>query len=393
MKIKLADRVGKVEEYYFSTKLRQIAQMRAEGHQVINLGIGSPDQQPSSQVIDRLCKEARNADYHGYQSYAGIPELKSAASRWYKRKFNVDLDPATEILPLIGSKEGIMHLSMTYLQEGDDVLVPDPGYPTYRAAAKLTGATPVSYDLTEESNWWPQFEKLEDSDLSRVKMMWINYPHMPSGARGSFRLFDQLIDFANRHQILLCHDNPYAFILNETPESILAADGAKEVAVELNSLSKTFNMAGWRIGLMSGAAERISEVLRFKSNMDSGMFKPAQLAAVEAFDQPDAWYQKVNDLYRSRRRVAESILETLGSRFDDKQVGMFLWGEVPEGYEDGYAIADEILEKSHVFITPGNIFGENGKRYIRISLCSTEQTLQEALTRIKALQGVKSTVA
>jgi aspartate/methionine/tyrosine aminotransferase len=386
MKIKLADRVGQVEEYYFSTKLRQIAEMRANGLDVINLGIGSPDLKPSQTVIDRLSQEAQQEDQHGYQSYIGIPELREAIAAWYKRKFAVDLKATNEILPLIGSKEGIMHLSMTYLQAGDQVLVPNPGYPTYRSAALLAGAEVVHYDLTESNHWQPLVSDLKKMDLSKVKMMWINYPHMPSGALASLSLFPDLVSFAKRHQILLCHDNPYAFILNKNPQSIMSVSGAKEVAVELNSLSKTFNMAGWRVGFMVGNADRVSEVLRFKSNMDSGMFKPLQLAAVEALNQTDDWYGRVNDTYQSRRIVAEEILMALGCTFDSKQVGMFVWAKIPDHYTDGYALADEVLSRTHVFITPGNIFGDNGSRFIRISLCSKHQVLKSALERINQWQ-------
>jgi aspartate/methionine/tyrosine aminotransferase len=383
MKIRLADRVSQVEEYYFSAKLRQIAQMRAEGHDVINLGIGSPDLKPAQVVIDRLSQEAQLDDHHGYQSYIGIPELRGAIADWYRQKFNVDLNPSDQVLPLIGSKEGILHLSMTYLQSGDQVLVPDPGYPTYRSAALLAGADVINYDLTEATQWLPDLQQLEKMDLSRVKMMWINYPHMPSGATATESLFQDLVAFARRHRILLCHDNPYAFILNDHPRSILSVDGAIDVAVELNSLSKTFNMAGWRVGFLVGNAHRISDVLRFKSNMDSGMFKPLQLAAVEALKQSDEWYKKVNDVYRTRRVVAESIVKTLGCTFDPAQAGMFVWARIPDHYLDGYALADEILNSTHVFITPGNIFGHNGRKYIRISLCSKEDVLQNALKRIE----------
>ncbi len=383
MEIRLADRVSQVEEYYFSTKLRQIAQMRAEGHDVINLGIGSPDLKPAQVVIDRLSQEAQLDDHHGYQSYNGIPELRGAIAEWYKRKFNVDLNPSDQVLPLIGSKEGILHLSMTYLQMGDQVLVPDPGYPTYRSAALLAGADVINYDLTEDTQWLPNLQQLEKMDLSRVKMMWINYPHMPSGATASQSMFENLVAFARRHRILLCHDNPYAFILNDQPRSILSVVGAIDIAVELNSLSKTFNMAGWRVGFLVGKANRISDVLRFKSNMDSGMFKPLQLAAVEALKQSDEWYQRVNDAYRTRRAVAESIVETLECTFDPDQAGMFVWARIPDHYPDGYALTDEILNNTHVFITPGNIFGHNGQKYIRISLCSKESILLDALKRIE----------
>lgn len=382
MKIKLADRVGQVEEYYFSTKLRQIADMKAAGKDVINLGIGSPDLKPSQAVIDRLSQEAQQEDQHGYQSYIGIPELREAIAKWYRRKFSVDLNPINEILPLIGSKEGIMHLSMTYLQPGDQVLVPNPGYPTYSSAAKLAGAEVISYNLREETGWMPEIPELERLDLTQVKMMWINYPHMPSGALGSSSLFADLVAFAQKHQILLCHDNPYAFILNKNPQSIMSTAGAIEVAVELNSLSKTFNMAGWRIGFMVGNKDRIAEVLRFKSNMDSGMFKPLQLAAVEALNQSDDWYDRVNTTYETRRVLAEEILSTLGCSYDSAQVGMFVWARIPENFPDGIALADRILDEAHVFITPGNIFGNNGDKFVRISLCSKESVLERALTRI-----------
>jgi aspartate/methionine/tyrosine aminotransferase len=385
MKIKLADRVNHVEEYYFSSKLRQIAQMRVSGQDVINLGIGSPDLKPSQKVIDRLCQEAQYDGYHGYQSYIGIPELRGAIAAWYQRKFKVSLDPESEILPLIGSKEGIMHLSMTYLQAGDQVLVPDPGYPSYQSASALAGAEVVTYDLTAQNNWLPDLERLAETDLSRVKLMWLNYPHMPSGATAPLQLFEDLVAFAHEHNVLLCHDNPYAFILNQHPTSILTVDGAKEVAVELNSFSKTFNMAGWRVGFMAAAAERVKEVLRFKSNMDSGMFKPLQLAAVEALNQSDTWYEEVNNTYRERRFLAESILTNLRCTYDSAQVGMFLWGKIPDGYKDGIALADEVLDKALVFITPGNIFGKNGNNYIRVSLCSNQQVLQAALERIKKM--------
>ena len=390
MKIRLANRVSQVEEYYFSTKLRQIAEMRASGLDVINLGIGSPDLKPSQLVIDRLSQEAQQEDQHGYQSYIGVPELRMAVADWYQRKFKVTLNPNGEILPLIGSKEGIMHLSMTYLQPGDQVLVPNPGYPTYRSAALLAGAEVVHYDLTEDTHWMPVIGQLEKMDLSKVRMMWINYPHMPSGATGTPQLFSELVAFARRNEILLCHDNPYAFILNKNPQSILSVDGAKEVAVELNSLSKTFNMAGWRIGFLVGDKDRISEVLRFKSNMDSGMFKPLQLAAVEALNQADEWYDRVNDTYQIRRVLAEKILSALECTYDAGQVGMFVWARIPDLYADGIALADQLLEEAHVFITPGNIFGNNGNKYIRISLCSKEPVLETALKRIEIWKSNKN---
>ena len=382
MKIKLADRVNEVQEYYFSAKLRQIAEMRASGIDVINLGVGNPDLKPAPAVVKRLCREVQNDDSHGYQSYVGIPELRAAMADWYHRKFGVDLDPASEILPLIGSKEGIMHLSMTYLQAGDQVLVPDPGYPSYRSASSLAGAEVKPYGLTADTSWLPNLDQIEGQDLSRVKMMWLNYPHMPTGTVASYNLFDKLVKFAHNHNILLCHDNPYAFILNDNPRSILAVDGAKEVAVELNSLSKTFNMAGWRIGLLTAAADRVKEVLRFKSNMDSGMFRPLQLAAIEALHQSDDWYQEVNSIYSKRRSLAEEIMSSIGCTFDTAQVGMFLWGQIPSTFEDGYDLVDRVLTEARVFITPGNIFGQNGRNYVRISLCNKSEILMESLERI-----------
>ncbi|NND09187.1 MAG: aminotransferase class I/II-fold pyridoxal phosphate-dependent enzyme [Saprospiraceae bacterium] len=381
MKIEVASRVGQVEEYYFSRKLREIAHMRAEGMDIINLGIGSPDRMPSPQVIQRLCEESAKDDQHGYQSYAGIMPLKKAFANWCQDRFALELDPGTEILPLIGSKEGIMHISMTYLEAGDEVLVPDPGYPTYQSAALLTGASVRKYHLSSAEGWQPNLERLAQEDLSRVKIMWVNYPHMPTGARADSGTFAALVKFGIDKDILICHDNPYAFILNDQPQSLLAVPGAKEVVIELHSLSKTFNMAGWRVGFLAGARERIHEVLRFKSNMDSGMFKPLQLAAAEALGLSTDWYEDLNKVYRSRRQLAEELLTNLGCRFDRDQVGMFVWARIPNEYDDGRAMADRILEEAHTFITPGSIFGQGGSKYVRVSLCSTEEVFSEAIRR------------
>jgi aspartate/methionine/tyrosine aminotransferase len=382
MKIKLADRVAHVEEYYFSRKLKEIAQMRANGMDIINLGIGSPDLHPDEAVVARLCMESQNHDQHGYQSYIGIPQFRQAIATWYKEKFQVELDPCHEILPLMGSKECIMHISMTYLQADDIALVPDPGYPTYQSATLLAGATPITYKLDEETGWLPQLNDLSQTDLSRVKIMWVNYPHMPTGATASRAVFKSLVEFAIEHQILLCHDSPYAFIQNNHPLSLLKIKNAKNVVIELSSLSKTYNMAGWRVGFMAAHADRIRDVLRFKSNMDSGMFKPIQLAAVEALQQPQLWHDKMNQIYSYRRLIAESILTTLGCSFNKDQAGMFVWAKIPGHAEDGHAFIDDVLRQTGVFMTPGNIFGNNGRQYVRISLCAKEHILQSALERV-----------
>lgn len=389
MRIRLADRVSHVQEYYFSAKLREIAAMRRDGVDVINMGIGSPDLAPSDVVIDRLHIEAKLPDNHGYQSYIGIPELRDAIASWYERKFEVTVRPESEILPLIGSKEGIMHLSMTYGQEGDEILVPNPGYPTYRSAASLAGATVREYRLNAEGGWLPDLEQLEREGVERVQLMWINYPHMPTGAKASIEDFQKMIEFAQKHEILLCHDNPYAFVLNDEPISLLQIEGAKEVSVELGSLSKTFNMAGWRVGFMVASEQRIKEVLRFKSNMDSGMFRAVQLAAVEALQLGEDWYVQVDETYRSRRAMALKVLERLGCEVDPSQAGMFLWGKIPSRYRDAIALADELLYSAHVFLTPGSVFGSNGNRYIRLSLCNDVAIMEEGLARINSFFAQK----
>ena len=384
MKVKPADRTTTVKEYYFSLKLKQIDQMRKAGADIINLGIGSPDQPPSENTITRLCTEASKTDAHGYQSYIGIPELRKAFAQWYRKYFKVDLDPEKEILPLMGSKEGIMHISMAFVNPGDDVLVPNPGYPTYSSVTSLVGAGIRHYDLDEKNNWEPCLDRLEDSDLSKVKIMWINYPNMPTGARSSLKTYEKLVNFALKYGILLCNDNPYSFILNNDYLSLLAVDGAKETALELNSLSKSHNMAGWRIGMVAGDKEYISNILKVKSNMDSGIFRAMQCAAVEALNNPASWFETVNSCYLKRRRIVEEIMTLLNCSFDKKQTGLFVWGRIPEDIDDCEQFVEDILTKVNVFITPGFIFGSNGNRYIRISLCADENTLTEAAKRIES---------
>jgi len=383
MNIQVAKRLQHTEEYYFSKKLREIDEMNKAGANVINLGIGSPDLPPHPSVIAALNEHAQKPNTHAYQGYKGIPALRAAMANWYNRFYGVTLDADTEVLPLIGSKEGIMHICMTYLQEGDEALVPNPGYPTYRSAVQLSGATVVDYELEEKNGWLPDLAALSKKDLSRVKLMWVNYPHMPTGAVTNAAFAKELVAFAKQHNILICHDNPYSFILNDKPESLLQVPGAKEVVLELNSLSKSANMAGWRIGMLVGKAAFISEVLRFKSNMDSGMFQPVQMAAVKALELGQDWYNELNTIYRSRRKKVFELLELLGCTFDTKQVGMFVWAKVPATVKDGYTLTDEILQKAHVFITPGGIFGSSGNGYIRVSLCKDEAVFTEAINRIK----------
>ncbi len=381
--IRPAERVQLVQEYYFSRKLKQISEMRQNGIDVINLGIGSPDQPPSENVIQVLCNNAHNPSNHGYQSYNGTPALRSAFSEWYRKYFGIELNPASEILPLIGSKEGIMHISMAFLNPGDEVLVPNPGYPAYEAATKIAGGKVIYYNLKEENGWLPDINEIENNGVSRVKIMWINYPHMPTGTRATAKLFSDLVAFAGRHNILLCNDNPYSFILNDNHLSLFSINGSGDVAIELNSLSKSHNMAGWRIGMVAGNAVFINAITRIKSNMDSGMFQPLQAAAAEALKATDKWYESVNIIYRRRRLIAEDILKALSCTFNRDQSGLFLWGKIPEGYETSEQFAEPLLQEAHVFITPGVIFGSNGDRYIRISLCADEKVLSEAKHRIK----------
>lgn len=383
MQIDVAKRLQHTEEYYFSKKLREIDELNKQGLRVINLGIGSPDLPPHPEVIKTLNTNAEHPHVHGYQNYKGAPALREAAAAWYQRYYGASFHPNTEILPLIGSKEGIVHICMTYLQEGDQALIPNPGYPAYAAAVRLSGAEAVTYDLIPEKNWLIDLEELRKKDLSRVKLMWINYPHMPTGASASDEFYNELIAFAKEHHILICHDNPYSFILTDTPRSIMSVPGAKEVAIELNSLSKSSNMAGWRIGLLVGAEERINEVLRFKSNMDSGMFLPVQLAAAKALQLEESWYRDLNKVYGERRHKVYEIMDLLHCSYEKKQVGLFVWARVPETYTDGYALSDIVLSRARVFITPGGIFGDKGNSYIRISLCATVDTLEESIQRIK----------
>lgn len=383
MQIEVAKRLQQTEEYYFSKKLREIDELNKAGARVINLGIGSPDLPPHPEVIQTLTTEAAKANVHGYQNYKGSPVLRQAIADWYQRYYQATFNPNTEILPLIGSKEGIVHICMTYLQEGDQVLIPNPGYPAYAAAVRLSGATAITYNLSEETDWLPNLKELAKSDLSKVKLMWINYPHMPTGSSANEAFYHELIAFAKAHHILICHDNPYSFILTDTPKSIMSIEGAKEVALELNSLSKSSNMAGWRIGMLVGAEERINEVLRFKSNMDSGMFLPAQLAAAKALQLDQSWYQELNAIYHERRQLVFAIMDLLGCVYKENQVGLFVWAKIPENYESGFALSDEVLNLSRVFITPGGIFGSAGNTYIRISLCASVDVLKEAIARIK----------
>lgn len=382
--IKPADRISNVSEYYFSKKLKEIAKLNAEGKDIISLGIGSPDMPPSEQTIEALCDDARKADAHGYQSYIGIPELRQAFATFYKKNFGVELNQANEIQPLMGSKEGVMHISLAFLNKGDEVLVPNPGYPTYSSVSNIVETKIINYDLDEDNGWQPDFEKLESMDLSRVKLMWVNYPNMPTGARATKELFEKLVDFGRRHNIIIVNDNPYSFILNKEKLSILSIPGAKDICIELNSLSKSHNMPGWRMAMVASNPRFIEWILRIKSNMDSGMFRPMQKAAVAAMSNDDEWHEKHNiELYAKRRALAEEIMTTLGCSFDKDQVGMFLWGKIPSKYESSAELADRVLYDARVFITPGFIFGSNGEKYVRISLCSKEDKLQNALDRIK----------
>ena len=383
MNFKTANRLESINEYYFSQKLREIDLLNRNGKNIINLGIGSPDLPPHPAVIKVLQEEAAKENTHAYQSYKGSPILRNAVTAWYNIWYGVTVNADTEILPLIGSKEGIMHICMTYLNEGDEALIPNPGYPTYKTAVTLAGGNCIDYDLTEEQNWLPDFEELERKDLSKVKLWFVNYPHMPTGQLPTNNVFKKIIAFAKAHNILVVHDNPYSFILNETPMSILSVDGAIEVAVELNSLSKSQNMAGWRVGILCGAKERIDEVLRFKSNMDSGMFLPVQLAAAKALGVGKNWYDGLNKIYGERKQKAFELLDLLNCVYDKTQAGMFVWAKIPEKFEDGYKLSDDVLYNANVFITPGGIFGSNGNDYIRVSLCASVQKFEEAIERIK----------
>lgn len=387
--IQPADRLANVSEYYFSRKLKEVAQMNAEGKNVISLGIGSPDMPPSEETVNVLCEQAKRPDVHGYQPTVGIPELRKAMAGWYKRWYHVDLDPVTEIQPLIGSKEGILHVTLAFVNPGDQVLVPNPGYPTYTSLNKILGSEIVNYNLREDNHWQPDFEELEKMDLSRVKIMWTNYPNMPTGANATMELYEKLVDFARRHNIVIVNDNPYSFILNKQPLSILNVPGAKECCIEFNSMSKSHNMPGWRVGMAASNPTFISWILKVKSNIDSGQFKPLMLAAAKALEADQSWYDEVNTIYGSRRKVAEELMTALGCSFDPSQKGLFLWGRINDPDVTSETLADRLLKEAKVFLTPGFIFGSNGERYIRISLCATEDRMKEALQRILALDSQK----
>ena len=382
-----ADRVSEIQEYYFSKKLREVARLNAEGKDIISLGIGGPDRPPHADVIDTLANEARKDNVHSYQPYVGIPELRRAFASWYKTWYGVELDADKEIQPLIGSKEGILHVSLTFLNPGDGVLVPNPGYPTYTSVSRLAQAEIFTYDLTEEGGWMPDFDALERLPLDRIKLMWINYPHMPTGTPATMELFERIVDFGKRHNIVIAHDNPYSFILNDRPMSLLQVEGARDIAIEMNSMSKSHNMAGWRVAMLASNPTFISWILKVKSNIDSGQFRPLMLAAVKGLEAGKEWYDDVNACYAARRKVAEEIMTELGCSFNPQQTGLFLWGRIPESVESSEALADRVLYDARVFITPGFIFGSNGARYVRISLCATEQNMRRALERIKEMNN------
>ena len=382
--IQPAERLGLVQEYYFSRKLKEVAQLNAEGRDIISLAIGSPDMPPSDQTVERLCEVARRPDAHGYQPTMGTPELRQAMAGFYNRWYGVTLDPAREILPLIGSKEGILHITLAFVNPGDAVLVPNPGYPTYTSLSKILGTRIINYNLLEDNGWQPDFDELEQMDLSGVRLMWTNYPNMPTGGNARRETYERLVDFARRHNIVVVNDNPYSFILNDNPLSLLQVEGAKDCCIELNSMSKSHNMPGWRVGLCATNATFISWILKVKSNIDSGTFRGLQLAAAEAYANDDSWHQKANiETYGRRRAIAEEIMRTLGCTYDPAQVGMFLWGKIPDRYDDAETLTERVLHEARVFITPGFIFGSNGRRYVRISLCAKDDKMREALERIK----------
>ena len=382
MNIQPASRLNGISEYYFSTKLKEVAKMNAEGKNVINLGIGNPDLPPSDATINALCDDAHQHSAHGYQSYVGLPELRQGFADWYKKWYGVQLNPTNEIQPLIGSKEGILHITLAFVNHGDAVLVPNPGYPTYTSASTICGADIISYDLDENNHWQPDFEALEAKDLSKVKLMWVNYPNMPTGAAASVELFEKLVAFGKKHSIVICNDNPYSFILNDEKLSILSVPGAKDICIELNSMSKSHNMAGWRMAMLASNAQFVEWVLKVKSNVDSGMFRPMMKGAVAALQNSEQWHQAMNVVYARRRVMACKIMDALSCEYDVEQVGMFVWAKIPDTYSDSGVLADEILYQKNVFITPGFIFGNKGNRYIRISLCCPEPMLEEALERI-----------
>ncbi|HBB01545.1 MAG: aminotransferase [Bacteroidetes bacterium GWD2_45_23] len=383
MHIEPAEHIKSIQEYYFSVKLAEVARMNAEGKDVISLAVGAPDRMPSQETIDTLCETARRPDVHAYQPYTGIPELRRAYADWYKNIYGVSL-AQDEVLPLIGSKEGILHISMTFLNFGDAVLVPNPGYPTYTSVSELLRARVIQYDLKEDEGWQPDFEALEKLDLTGVKLMWVNYPNMPTGANATPSLFEKLVAFGRKHGIIICHDNPYSFILNDTPMSILSVPGAKDICIELNSLSKSHNMSGWRMGMLASNPQFVKWVLKAKSNIDSGQFKPMQLATVVALSNSAAWHADMNRIYAERRMWAEKIMELLHASYDKSQVGLFVWGKLPGELPGSETLVDELLQGARVFITPGSIFGSNGARFIRISLGSSVEKMQEAHKRIEA---------
>ena len=381
-----AQRLASVSEYYFSRKLKEVAQLNAQGMDIISLAIGSPDQPPSDATIETLCREARCPDAHGYQPTCGIPQLREAMAQFYARWYGVSLDPLTEIQPLIGSKEGILHVTLALVNPGERVLVPNPGYPTYTSLSRLLGCEVCYYDLLPEHGWQPDFEALERMDLTGVKLLWCNYPHMPTGAAARRKTYEQLVDFGRRHGIVIVNDNPYSFILGQERLSILQVEGARDVCIEFNSLSKSHNMPGWRVGMIATNAQFIQWILRVKSNIDSGTFRPLQLAAATALENSDEWHTAANvDVYARRRHIAEEIMRALGCSFDPSQVGMFLWGRIPDCYADVEVLTERILHEARVFLTPGFIFGSNGQRYVRISLCASETRMAEALQRIQAI--------
>ena len=383
-RIKPADRLSAVAEYYFSRKLKEVAKLNAEGKDIISLAIGSPDMPPSKGTIDKLCETARQDDAHGYQPTMGTPELRQAMSDFYKRWYGVCLDPQTEIQPLIGSKEGILHVTLAFVNPGDKVLVPNPGYPTYTSLSKILGAEVVNYNLREGNGWQPDFNELESMDLTGVRLMWTNYPNMPTGAPAQMETYRKLVSFARRHSIVVVNDNPYSFILNENPVSLLQVEGAKDCCIEFNSMSKSHNMPGWRIGMSATNPTFIQWILKIKSNIDSGTFRGIQLAAAEAYNNSNEWHRQANiNTYRQRRKLAEQIMQQLGCTFDENQVGMFLWGRIPDKYANAEELTEKVLHEARVFITPGFIFGSNGERYIRISLCAKDMKIKEALERIK----------
>ena len=385
--IKPAERLSLVSEYYFSRKLKEVAQMNAEGKDIISLAIGSPDMPPSKQTIQTLCEVASRPDTHGYQPTMGTPELRKAMADFYKRWYGVELNPATEIQPLIGSKEGILHVTLAFVNPGEEVLVPNPGYPTYTSLSKILGAKVVNYDLMEDNGWQPDFEQLEKMDLSRVKLMWTNYPNMPTGGNARMETYERLVDFARKHNIVVVNDNPYSFILNDKPMSLLQVEGAKDCCIEFNSMSKSHNMPGWRVGMCATNPTFISWILKIKSNIDSGTFRGIQLAAAAALSNDEEWHHEANiETYSRRRKYAEQIMDALGCKYDPNQVGMFLWGRIPDSYSNCEELTERVLHEARVFITPGFIFGSKGERYVRISLCAKEEKIQAALERIKKLK-------